>query len=501
MLRRVVLLATLLIISSSCRTSDEREATTVVLDFDDDADPTGLELMRSYQFCPSSSNFNIINAYWLGAASAYAYATRATIDDVTTEIRNKWNGQVAFFSNDEQSAIRHHTQALWVELPDFAILSFRGTQVTAQDFATDFRVLSGVFDPNHPEFGDVHLGFRDGLDVIWPEVKAKILSMRGHAKPLYITGHSLGGALAVVATARIMMEDDFAEIAKNNMRGVYTFGSPRVGNEMFGKAFRDHAITHPDFHMVRFRNNMDVVTRVPSSRLYIGYEHIGPLYYFDESGRFYSSTSNVNFRRLFMPHDVSANMVENFADYHLHNFATKYTDHGIKNYLDKMNTEYGLSLAWTLKNQRDSCDMGMFASAWQQNPRPPEVKPFTNNLPIAAARTENRQEVKDCCWCYRTWYNSTWGYDEPFKQENFVGVIQEGEIASGNCMYPGGKAQGHLFWQGRGQGEDGRTYDQYYTYSACEGVTLKGNACIADREIFKNNQGTGKVIKASSWMP
>ena len=67
---------------------------------------------------------------------------------------------------------------------------------------------------------------------------------------LYITGHSLGGALAVIATK---------ELDRDTLAACYTFGSPRVGNEEFGEEIRA-----PIYRIV---NAADGVPRVPPSLL------------------------------------------------------------------------------------------------------------------------------------------------------------------------------------------------------------------------------------------
>lgn len=502
MVRLVALLSLIMLQPWACKTSGAAgDAESVALDFDTDADAQVKKTKRDYAFCPNSSNFNIVNAYWLAVASSYVYAKESVLQEVVDEISTKWKGQASFFSNDTDVAYKHHSQAMWVEFDQLAILSFRGTQFGAQDLATDLQVVALQADTEHPEHGKVHAGFREGLNVIWPQVKAKLMTLKGTDKPLYITGHSLGGALAVVATSRIFLGKDFEEIARRNLRGLYTYGAPRVGDEAFASSIRNQAVRYPDFHFVRVRNFMDIVTRIPSSRLLTNYEHIGPLYYLDEQGRLYSSTTNVNFRRLFMTSDIRDGMFENDLDYAGRYLKTRVTDHFMDNYIGKLDGEYGMHLDWTSAHSKDLCDMGMYAVAWAQDPQPPEIKPFTNDAPVAQARQEGNQTVKSCCWCQRTWYYSDWGRDTPFKQENFVGVIQEGEIASGNCMYPGGKAQGHLFWQGKAKASNGKTYDQYYTYSACEAVTLVGDRCTTGQEIYKGDSPSGKIIKAGSWAP
>ena len=85
-------------------------------------------------------------------------------------------------------------------------------------------------------------------------------------KQIYITGHSLGAAMATLATSRI---EEFRKVEQ-----LTTFGSPRVGTRKFVKN-----ISTP--HM-RFVNNNDIVTKVPLALM--GYKHHGTLQYINFYG-------------------------------------------------------------------------------------------------------------------------------------------------------------------------------------------------------------------------
>lgn len=70
-------------------------------------------------------------------------------------------------------------------------------------------------------------GFDDGVNTVWDGAggmhkKIKTLyEEKGKNRKLFIAGHSLGGALATVAAARLAFLDDM------NIQGIYTIGSPR----------------------------------------------------------------------------------------------------------------------------------------------------------------------------------------------------------------------------------------------------------------------------------
>jgi hypothetical protein len=70
---------------------------------------------------------------------------------------------------------------------------------------------------------------------------------------IFITGHSLGGALAMLAGFLLLSHD--LDGYRQNL-SICTFGAPRVGNEDFGFWFKD-------VDVVRYVNTEDVVPTVP----------------------------------------------------------------------------------------------------------------------------------------------------------------------------------------------------------------------------------------------
>jgi triacylglycerol lipase len=149
------------------------------------------------------------------------------------------------------------------EGPDLVVLSFRGTQ-SKQDWDTDFHDAL-VHPPGTDVNLRVHGGFynafarlSDGTTGIGEKI-AQIKSATNKRIPIYITGHSLGGALAQIASA-VFADDQIA--------ACYTYGSPRVGNVYF-----DSWVKPPSY---RVMNYADIVPEFP---LPFVYRHSGDARY------------------------------------------------------------------------------------------------------------------------------------------------------------------------------------------------------------------------------
>lgn len=151
------------------------------------------------------------------------------------------------------------TQAFLVVKEDdsYAVLAFRGTEVTkSKDLITDAkaRMVSAVT-------GRVHRGFVKAFDSIARDVQIQVGKLKDI--PLYITGHSLGAALATLATQRLEQNPGF----RDQIAACYTFGSPRVGNTEFDRELKSV--------VYRVVNTTDIVTVVPL--LAMGYIHVGDI--------------------------------------------------------------------------------------------------------------------------------------------------------------------------------------------------------------------------------
>ena len=121
--------------------------------------------------------------------------------------------------------------------------------------------------PQSPYPGRVHCGFAEAVEQVWPQVR-QLLGTPSRTGALWLTGHSLGGAMATLASVRLTHEG-------YKVRTVYTYGSPRAGDRGFHDSY-----CLPNY---RFVNNNDLVPHLPFRWCY---KHVGKLRLVDGDGQF-----------------------------------------------------------------------------------------------------------------------------------------------------------------------------------------------------------------------
>jgi hypothetical protein len=145
------------------------------------------------------------------------------------------------------------TQAFLAKNNNIFVLAFRGTEPSKSgDIQTDMRLYK-----KRTQEGKVHSGFHEAYQQISNELEKSFMNQENWIWPLYITGHSLGGALATIATQHLEHK------IKSQIAACYTFGSPRVGNEQY-----EQNIRAPFYRVV---HSTDIVSLIPT----IGYRHVG----------------------------------------------------------------------------------------------------------------------------------------------------------------------------------------------------------------------------------
>jgi len=125
------------------------------------------------------------------------------------------------------------------------VLAFRGTEKDIRDIKTDLK--APMIETNGSK---IHGGFYNAFNDLKPQIENALNVIEDSGCALYITGHSLGGALALLAT-KFLVSD--------SLGACYTFGSPRVASSEFGDNIKT-----PIYRIV---NAADLVPRVPPAYL------------------------------------------------------------------------------------------------------------------------------------------------------------------------------------------------------------------------------------------
>ena len=225
--------------------------------------------MAVLDFDPQATVLSLRNARVLGQAAAVAYEDRPTCEQWARA--QGFDEDFDFFSTT--GLIRNSdTQGFVAQNRQVVLIAFRGTQPNQPiDWLSDFEASHETW--GHPA-GTVHKGFYEALRAVWghpvgpKEILPARLLTRGD-RAVWITGHSLGGALAELCAAQASF------VSHVPVQGVYTFGQPRVGDDAFARTVHDAF----GVRIFRFVNDRDIVPRVPFFGM--GYRHYGCEIFFD----------------------------------------------------------------------------------------------------------------------------------------------------------------------------------------------------------------------------
>jgi triacylglycerol lipase len=159
---------------------------------------------------------------------------------------------------------RDGAQAYIFANADDAVVTCRGTEPHDwNDVKADIRLGFVLAETA----GWVHRGFKREVDDLWPRLEQALVT---NARPVWFTGHSLGGAMAAICAGRCAVSH-----IRSNPRSLYTFGSPRIGSRRY--------VNYIQLESYRWVNNNDIVTRVPPA--WLGYQHKGQEIYLNAYGK------------------------------------------------------------------------------------------------------------------------------------------------------------------------------------------------------------------------
>jgi hypothetical protein len=216
-----------------------------------------------FPFEPGASADSPVNAWLLADASFLVYGTAEFIEDAlacsplpSMGYGLEWLGSRA----ENRGLILHNGTSL--------IVVFRGTRLHFQNLMdvaelviinrSDFWIDSQFLPAVCAVGGRVHSGFLSAFAGV-SERLDELLKSRLEGQKVWLTGHSLGGALATLAAAHL---------GRGSVQGLYTYGCPRVGDANFTTVL-------PETSHLRFVHRQDSVVNQPPE--FLGYVHAGIL--------------------------------------------------------------------------------------------------------------------------------------------------------------------------------------------------------------------------------
>ncbi len=158
------------------------------------------------------------------------------------------------------SSSKTGTQSFVAWNDELAVVAFRGTEPDQiEDVLTDIT-LRLTENNDGPRPVSVHEGFWEAFESVRDKIRSFV---QPHAnKKIFVTGHSLGAALATLAARDLKLQGI-------SIHSLHTFGSPRVGDNRFASTF-------PVSRAFRFVNGDDVVPLVPPDAWFFArFQHVG----------------------------------------------------------------------------------------------------------------------------------------------------------------------------------------------------------------------------------
>ncbi len=203
--------------------------------------------------------FDLKSALFMAQLSLVAYYTNINVNRITKFMHDHYLTFVPYKNifTDENT----DSSLIWatsVGNKDLYI-AFRGTELTWDNLKEDLSPSLIMFPP----VANIDLRTDYGFTTAWMSVRQQVFDIVDKTQPnrLYITGHSLGAALATLCAFDLKYHiPDLDPI-------LYNFGSPRVGD--YGFAYHFGKIIDKCY---RIQNKNDPVPRLPTT--YEDYEHV-----------------------------------------------------------------------------------------------------------------------------------------------------------------------------------------------------------------------------------
>lgn len=195
-----------------------------------------------------SDSYDQQTALSLAIACDLAYEKRSKVKATLPS----WGYQLTGYVNVQKKP-DIDTQCFVMENDENIVVVFRGSN-SIEDWLANFQAVS---NPGPLKNTKAHEGFQDALYPAVIQLTKLVDLANDGSKKLWLTGHSLGGALASLY-AGMLIENGYA------VYGIYTYASPRPANGKFEDKLNAKVIG-PHYRVV---NHGDIVPHVPPEPFY-----------------------------------------------------------------------------------------------------------------------------------------------------------------------------------------------------------------------------------------
>lgn len=228
---------------------------------------------------PEMARRDRIDRDFIKVLTSHAYAARLAYDEDSIIKR-----QAALWGYPRADVIHAGGMTAFVmSNSKCAVLSFRGTDTYSLDWLVDLKAT-----PESVGRGKMHKGFREGWSALAERVRDAVAHHDAGKKVFWVTGHSLGGALAGVYAYFGQFGESYRPSLFSRTRTVYgpridtvvTFGQPLWADSELAKAMRIEFLGR----YFRVVNKTDPFASVP-----YWFTHFGSLLWMQDDALEYSN--------------------------------------------------------------------------------------------------------------------------------------------------------------------------------------------------------------------
>jgi len=205
----------------------------------------------------SNEHFDLANAYsfsWIALQTLDVDSSTFDDDPDADLIHAQENWGLSNIKMIDHQGM--NVRAMVTDVDDVTVIAFRHTDSNLNWL---FNADYGLWNFEHSfTLGEkVHHGFGKMLGSIWEPLVEEVRARAESDRKVYVVGHSLGAALAVLASAGFEAEgiDVFQ---------VYATGTPKVASETWAVLAQQWLV---DTKVFRITNNLDLFSRIPISNL------------------------------------------------------------------------------------------------------------------------------------------------------------------------------------------------------------------------------------------